>query len=193
MLPRAHLPNQELILSVMLNKNMTTSNVHPLYLPPVVCWINGTYEQVRRWKLKLYILLRLASTSIILATILAHVLHLCDWSLLSTTGAIWSLSVCATLVWGMCIGSMSATRRSEYDQSKSRLHPDFGVSLASSLLLCSQLMLMYVCTWAYRRTCQGEGAAQVADSSCYTYLYVWTVAIFLWINTVGFIRLFRHI
>lgn len=83
MLPRAHLPDQELVLSVVLNKNMTTSAIHPLYLPPVVCWINNTHEQVRFWKLKLYMALRLLSTCLILITTVAHALRLYSWESLS--------------------------------------------------------------------------------------------------------------
>lgn len=191
MLPRAHLPDRELVLSVILNKNMTTSAIHPLYLPPVVCWINTTNEQVRFWKLKLYMVLRLLSTCLILITIVAHTLRLYSWELLSGVAAIWSLSVCTTLIWGLYIGATCASRRNDYDHSKGRLHPDFGVSKTSSFALCFQLLVAYMCTCLYWRTCH-EGKSTPADAA-ESHLYVWTIGVFVWINAVGFVRLFRHI
>lgn len=163
MLPRAHLPDQELVLSVILNKNMTTSAIHPLYLPPVVCWINTTHEQVRFWKLKLYMVLRLLSTCLILITIVAHALCLYSWELLSGVAAIWSLSVCTTLIWGLYIGATCASRRNDYDHSKGRLYPDFGVSKTSSFALRFQLIVAYMCTWLYWRTCH-EGNEDNIDT-----------------------------
>lgn len=191
MLPRAHLPDQELVLSVVLNKNMTTSAIHPLYLPPVVCWINNTHEQVRFWKLKLYMALRLLSTCLILITTVAHALRLYSWESLSGVAAIWSLSVCTTLIWGLYIGATCASRRTDYDHSKGRLYPDFGVSKTSSFALCFQLMVAYMCTWLYSRT-RHEGESTPADAA-ESHLYAWTIGVFVWINAVGFVRLFRHI
>lgn len=191
MLPRAHLPDQELVHSVILNKHMTTSAIHPLYLPPVVCWINATNEQAHYWKLKFYMVLRLISTCLILITIVAHALTLYSWESLSGVAAIWSLSVCATLIWGLYIGATCASRRNEFDRSKGRLHPDFGVSTTSSFALCFLLLLAYLCTWLYRRTCH-EGKSTLAEGM-ESRLYVWTIGVFVWINAVGFLRLFRHV
>lgn len=114
-----------------------------------------------------------------------------SWELLSGVAAIWSLSVCTTLIWGLYIGATCASRRNDYDHSKGRLHPDFGVSKTSSFALCFQLLVAYMCTCLYWRTCH-EGKSTPADTA-ESHLYVWTIGVFVWINAVGFVRLFRHI
>lgn len=191
MLPRAHLPDQDLVLSVILNKDLTTSTVHPLYLSPVVCWLNSTYKQVRLWKLKVYTVLRLLSTCIVFFTTAAHALHLYNWDSLNAVAVIWSASVCTSLIWGMHIGATSASKRAERDKSACRNHPDFGVSRAASLALCAQLVLAYVCTWLYSESCRKTSG--MCNNSPWSHLYEWTIFVFVWINTVGFLRLFRRI
>lgn len=191
MLPRAHLPDQELVLSVILNKDLTTSTVHPLYLPPVVCWLNSTYKQVRLWKLKVYTVLRLLSTCIVLFTTTAHALHLYNWDSLNSVAVIWSVSVCSSLIWGMHIGATSSSRRAERDKSACRAYPDFGVSRTASLVLCLQLMVAYVCTWLYSKSCREK--AGMCNNAVWSHLYEWTLFVFVWINTVGFLRLFRRL
>lgn len=188
MLPRAHLPDQELVLSVILNKDLTTSTIHPLYLPPVVFWLNSTHKQARLWKLKVYTVLRLLSTCIVLFTTTAHALHLYNWDSLNCAAAFWSMSVCSSLIWGMYIGATSSSKRTECNKSACRAYPDFGVSRTASLALCVQLMLAYVCTWLYSKSCR-ENAGMCNRS----HLYEWTLFAFVWINTVGFLRLFRRI
>lgn len=191
MLPRAHLPDQDLVLSVILNKDLTTSTVHPLFLPPVVCWLNSACKQSRRWKLKVYTFLRLLSTAIVLVTIAAHALHLYNWDSLNSTAVTWSLSVCSALLWGMHIGATSSLKKAERDKSTCRVYPDYGVSKPASLALCLQLMLAYVCTWLYSQNCRGR--TDMYNNAMWSHLYEWTLFVFVWINTVGFLRLFRRI
>lgn len=190
MLPRAHLPDQDLVLSVLLNKDLTTSTVHPIYLPPVVCWLNSTHGRVRLWRLKFYTLLRLLSTGIVFFTTAAHALHLYSWASLNVVAVIWSASVCGSLISGMHIGATSASKRAELNKIAWRDHPDFGVSKAASVALCAQLACAYMCTWLYSESC-GK-TVLMCNNSPWPHLYEWTVFVLVWINTVGFLRLFRR-
>lgn len=187
MIPKIHLPDQELILSVILNRDLTTSTIHPLYLSPVVCWLNSTHIQVRRWKLKVYTVLRMLSMCIVLCTTTAHALHLYNWTSLDSIAVIWSLSVCSSLICGMHIGATCSMKRAELDKSACRAYPDLGVSRTAKVTFCTQLLLAYVCTWLYSKR-QWDEIALWAP-----HLYEWTVFVFAWINAVGFLRLFRRI
>lgn len=191
MLPRSHLPDQELVLSVILNKDLTTSTVNPLYLSPVVCWLNSSHKQVRRWKLKVYTVLRLLSMCIVLFTTTAHALHLYNWNSLNSVAVIWSVSVCSSLICGMHIGATSSLKRTECDKSACRAYPDFGVSRTAKFTLCVQLLLAYVCTWLYSKSCWEK--AGMCDIALWSHLYEWTVFVFVWINTFRFLRLFWRI
>lgn len=198
MLPRKCLPDGDLILCASLNRTMMTTNVHPLYLPPVVCWLNRTCVRMRRVKGVIFNVLKVTSSLLVLATLFVHVVRLWTayaWGLL---GASWSLMVCITLTGGLFLAARSSERRSRCGDTAVIAHPLSGLSLCHKLIMSFLLLATYTHTWIYYCCCCEEYAVSpllVCSSKRGPVLFPvlkWTTFVFIWINTVGFARLIPH-
>lgn len=199
MLPRKVLPDQDLILCASLNRTMMTTNVHPLYLPPVVCWLNRTSSQVRRVKRLIFTALKVISTVLILSTLFLHVLRL--WNLFSwgLLGAMWSLMVCLTLTAGLSVTITSSDKRNDCCNTSVLADMTSLVSLGYKIATFVLFVATYTVTWLYYQLCgvtvihSGPwlGCSDKVGSRLFPILE-WTTFVFVWINTIGSVRLFCH-
>ena len=197
-MPRKCLPDQDLILCVSLNRTMVTTNVHPLYLPPAVCWLNRNCAQVQRVRIYVFNALKVISSVLVSATLFVHICRLWNlfaWGLL---GALWSLVVCVALISGSVLTILSSDRRrSARGDSGAIADPMSGVSVSQKLAVFVFFSAAYVCTWLYYKYC-GDTEVVVSWIECSGKrgpslfpILKWTTFVFLWINTIGFVRLVR--
>lgn len=197
MLPRKFLPDQDLILCASLNRTMMTTNIHPLYLPPVVCWLNRTCVQVQRVKGVVFNVLKLISSVLVFVTLFVHIIRLWNlftWGLL---GALWSLMVCITSIGGLILTILSSERRSGRSDTSVIVDPMSGVSVYQKLLMFIFFLATYIHTWLYYKFCGGTEVV-VSWIECSGKrgpslfpILKWTTFVFVWINTIGFVRLLR--
>lgn len=198
MLPRKCVPDGDLILyQASPNRTMMTTNVHPLYLPPVVCWLNRTHVQVLRVRSVLFNLVKVISIALVSVTLFVHILRLWNlfaWGLL---GALWSLMVCISLIGGAIVGMLSAVRRSARSDTRAITDPMATVSISQKLIMFIFFLVTYIYTWLYYRSC---GSMELVVSrlecsdrrgACLFPILTWTTFVFVWINTIGFITLVR--
>ncbi|KAE8277895.1 hypothetical protein D5F01_LYC24063 [Larimichthys crocea] len=129
-----------------------TTNVHPLYLPPVVCWLNRTWAQGRRVKGDLFKVAAVVSSILVLATVLVHAVRLWNlftWGLL---GALWSLTVCITLIGGCFLTVQSWERSSAHGACRAPGHTS-TVSVSQKLAMGGFFLTTYIHTWLYYHVC----------------------------------------
>ena len=195
MLPRTFLSDHDLILCAYLNRTMMTTNVHPLYLSPVVCWLNRTCVQVQRVKCVCLNGLKVVSTVILFTTIFLHMVRLWNLPTLGLLGSIWSLMVCAALIGGFSLTILSSDKRSSPCDTSVAIDSMAGVSVCQKLVFFSFLLATYIYTWLYYKACSDiELVGSQIDCSGKRLLSTfpivqWTTFAFSWINTIGFIRL----
>lgn len=172
-----------------------TINVHPLYLPPVVCWLNRTCVQVRHAKGVMFNVLKVISSVLVFTTLFVHIIRL--WNLFSwgLLGAMWSLMVCITLIGGSILTVLSSERRSSRSDTSVIADPMSGVSGSQKLIMFMLFVVTYIYTWLYYTVCSGTNVVVLRiecsskqDASLFPVLK-WTTFVFVWINTIGFIRL----
>lgn len=198
MLPRKCVPEEDLILCCASpNRTTTTAKVHPLYLPPGVCWINRTYDRVRRVREVLFSLVKVISVALVFVTVFVHVLRLWNlfrWGLL---GALWSLTVCITLIGGSIVAGLSAATRSSRSDTRAIADPMLAISVSQKLVMLVLFLATYVYTWLYYRLCCSTelviSRVVCSDRRGPSLLpsLRWTMFVFVWINTIGFVRLVR--
>ena len=198
MLPRKSLPDQDLILCASLNRPMMTTNVHPLYLPPAVCWLNRTCAQVQRVKGFVFNGLEAMSTVLVSVTLLVHMIRLWNLSAWGLLGALWSLMVCVTLIAGSVLTTLSSGRRLTCSYTGVIGDPMAGVSRSQKLTAFGFFVATYFYTWLYYQVCAGDTEAVVSRIECSDRrgpclfpILKWTTFVFVWINTIGFVRLVR--
>lgn len=197
MLPRRFLPDQDLILCASLNRTMMTTNVHPLYLPQAVCWLNRTCAQVQRVKGLAFNALKVVSSALVTVTLFVHMIRVWNSSTWGVLGATWSLAVCITLIGGSFLTILSSERRNGSGDASAIVDPMSGVSLSQKRVTFIFLLATYVYTWLYYRVCGGTEVL-VSWSECSDRrgpslfpVVKWTGFVFVWINTIGFLRLLR--
>lgn len=172
-----------------------TTNVHPLYLPPIVCWLNRTCVQVQRAKRVCFNVLKVISTVILFTTIFLHMMRLCNLLTLSLLGIIWSLMVCAALIGGFSLTILSSDKRSSHRDTSVAIDSMAGVSVCQKRIFFSFLLATYIYTWICYKICSDtELVGSRMDCSGKRLLSTlpilqWTTFAFAWINTIGFIRL----
>ena len=186
-----------MILCASLNRGVMTTNVHPLYLPPVVCWLNRTCVHVRRVKTVVFDVLKVISSVLVLATIAVHALRLWNWFLWGSLGALWSLMVCVTLIGGYVLTLLSTEKRNHSSNTATIVDPLAGVSMYQKILMFTFFLTTYNYTWLYYQLC---GSAEVVVSwiDCSSRrgpslfpILTWTTFVFVWINAIGFVRLLQ--
>ena len=197
MLPRKSLPDQDVILCASLNRTMVTTNVHPLYLSPVVCWLNRTCAKVQRVKGLVFNLLRAISSVLVCVTIFLHIIRLWNVFSLGLLGVMWSLMVCITLIRGYILAILSSEIRSARSDTSAIVDPMLGVSLYQKLVMFFLFLATYIHTWVYYAICS-ETEIVVSWIECSGRrgqslfpILKWTTFVFVWINTIGFVRLVR--
>lgn len=195
MLPRKVLPDQDLILCATHNRTLLTSNVHPLYLSPVVCWLNKTSAQVRLVKRGIFTALKITSTALLVSTIFLHSLRLYSLSSWGILGATWSLMVCISLTVGLVVAVRSSDVQSNAAMPAATTEV---VSMRCKGAICALFATTYAYTWLYYITCGAAAARDNVSLGCSDKLgphlfpiLQWTTFVFAWINTIGFVRLFR--
>lgn len=195
MLPRKSVPDQDLILCASLNRTIMTTNVHPLYLPPVVCWLNRTWAQGRRVKGEVFKVAEVVSSVLVLVTFLVHAVRLWNsftWGLL---GALWSLTVCVTLIGGCFLTVQSSERRSAHGAFRVTADPTSNVSVSQKLAVGGFFLATYIHTWLYYYVCSNVEVVvsriECGDRRGPSLFPVlkWTTFAFFWINAVGFLRM----
>lgn len=191
MLPRTWLPEQDLILCASLRRTVTTVNVHPLYLPPVVCWLNSTQVKVQRFKTVLLRGLSFVSTAVVLLTLFLHAIRLCNISKMDLLDAIWSISICTALSAGLICSILSSDTRNRSNTPSGLTDTLSGMSWCHKAIMCTLFLAAYVYTWVYHRTYNGYHApGGVRTPSWDTRVLVeWTTCSFMWINVIGFMKL----
>lgn len=174
-----------------------TTNVHPLYLPPIVCWFNRTCVQVQRVKGVLINALKVISTLLVFATIFVHIIRLWNFVAWGVIGSLWSLTVCITLISGSILTVLSSERRSSRSDPSVILDPMAGVAISQKVIMSIFFLATYIYTWLYYEVCGGTDVlvwwSECADRrgpSLFPILK-WTTVVFVWINTIGFVRLVR--
>lgn len=198
MLPRKTVPNQDLILCASLNRTMMTTNVHPLYLPPVVCWLNRACVQGKHLKSVIFLVTAVISSILVSVTLFMHMVRLWNlfaWGLL---GALWSLTVCFSLIGGCLLITQSLERqRSCSSASRLSTSPVSTIPVPKKLITGGLFLVAHVLTWLYYYICSDDVIAasriQCADRrgpSLFPILK-WTTFVFFWINTIGFLRSVR--
>ena len=191
MLPRKFLPERD----VMLSPVMTTSNVHPLYLPPAVCWLNRTCVQMQHVKRVVLNVFEVISSVLVFSTVFVHLIRLWntfEWGLL---GSLWSLMVCISFTGGCILTHQSWQSRSRCSDPLVTVKTKAGVSFSQKLIVFMLLLATYIYTWLYYDLCSDM---EIEDSwiecsgkrgpSLFPVLK-WTIFVFVWINTMGFFRL----
>nr|BBA49210.1 hypothetical protein [Oryzias latipes] len=192
MLPRTFVPDCDLIASAALNRGaVLTSGVHPLYLSPVVCWLNRTRERLRRAKRSAVCALKGASNAASMLAILSHSVKLWDYPTLDATAAGWSLTVCGALIAGLAVAANSSRALVSRADPKVIAQPLRVIPLWVKCLLSALLFSAYTYTWMYcadpsRSGCWEEGRR------AWPPLWSCTVGLFLWINAVGLLGLLRQ-
>lgn len=197
MLPRTFLPDHDVIMFASLNRTMMTTNVHPLYLPPIVCWLNRTCGQVQRVKLVVANIVKAISTLLVAATIFLHIMRLLTFFAWGVLGSLWSLMVCVTLMSGSILTVLSSERRSCASDTIVIVDPMAGVAVSQKVVMAIFFLATYIYTWLYYEVCGGTEVLvswiECADRrgpSLFPILK-WTAFVFVWINTIGFVRLVR--
>lgn len=196
MLPRKVLPDQDLILCSTHNRTLLTLNVHPLYLSPVVCWLNRTAVQVRYVKRVIFTTLKITSTVLLVSTIFLHSLRLYSLSSWGLLGAMWSLMVCISLTVGLIVAVRSSDKQSNIAVLADTAA---GVSLRCRGVTFTLFAITYAYTWLYYNMCGVTAARDKTSLGCSDKIgphlfpiLQWTTFVFVWINTIGFVRLFQH-
>lgn len=182
-----------------LNMPIMTNNVHPLYLPPAVCWLNKTYVQMRNFKSALFHIIKWFSVLVILLTIFVHATRLCHLTTVESMESLWSLTVCITLAKGLVLAMISSDHRSNHSNTSTSMDPMAGISVYLKLIMVILLFTTYFCTWVYYNMC--ERSAMVTSSShCIKRLArqsfpILTLTLFtiVWINAIGLVRLLGSI
>lgn len=198
MLPRKSVPDQDLILCASLNRTVMTTNVHPLYLPPVVCWLNRACAQGRRAKGVVFLATAVVSSILVSVTLFVHMVRLWDLFARGLLGALWSLTVCFSLTGGCLLTTQSLERqRSRCGASRQSADPASAVSVSKKLATGGLFLTAYVLTWLYYRVCSDAVVAasriECADGrgpSLFPILE-WTTFVFFWISAIGFLRSVR--
>lgn len=174
-----------------------TTNVHPLYLPPAVCWINRTCVQVQHVKGVFYNVLKVISTMLVSVTLFVHMIRLWNMFTWGLLGSLWSLMVCITLIGGSILTIMSSERRNRRSNTSVIVDPMSGVSTSQKVIMFIFFLTTYIYTWLYYEWCSDKAlvASRIECSGKRgPYLFPvinWTTFVFVWINTIGFIRLLR--
>ena len=195
MLPRTFLPDRDLILCASLSRTMMTTNVHPLYLPPALCWINRTSVQVRRAKAVCHDALKVISSMLISVTVFVHAIRLWNMFAWGLVGSLWSLMVCVTLIGGSFLTFASCERRHRHSNTSVMVDPMSGVSTAQKIVMFILFLTTYIYTWLYYEWCSDQVLAVTRiectgkRGPCLFSVMKWTTFMFVWINTVGLIRL----
>lgn len=196
MLPRKFIPDQDLILCASLNKTIMTTNIHPLYLPPVVCWVNRTSVQVLRVKGVIFNALKVMSTFLIGTTLLVHIIRLWNMFAWGLLGTLWSLLVCITLISGSGLTILSSERRSCLSSTSVMVNTMTGISLSQKVTMFTLFLATYIHTWAYYQLCSRNKVVWWVECSAkrgpsLLPILKCTTFVFVWINAIGFIRLLR--
>lgn len=175
-----------------------TSSIHPLYLPPAVCWLNRTCAQVQRVRINLFNVLEVISTVLVSATLFAHMCRLWNLFAWGVLGALWSLAVCIALISGCVLTILSSDRRqSARVDSGAITDTTPGVSVSQKFTLFIFSSAAWICTWLYYKYCGGtEVVVSWVDCSANRGpalfpILTWTTFVFGWINAIGFARLQR--
>ena len=197
MLPRTFLPDHDVIMFASLNRTMMTTNVHPLYLPPIVCWLNRTCVKVQRVKQIVANIVKAISTLLVAATICLHIMRLLTFFAWGVLGSLWSLMVCVTLMSGSILSVLCSERRNCGSDTSVIVDPMAGVDVSHKVVMSIFLLATYIYTWLYYEVCGGTEVvvswiecANRRGPSLFPILK-WTALVFVWINTIGFIRLVR--
>lgn len=196
MLPRKFLSDQDLIICGSLNRTMMTTNIHPLYLPLIVCWLNRTSVQVNHVKSVVFNILKIISSVLVCATLFVHMVRLWNLSVWGLLGALWSLTVCITLIGGCTLTILSSERRSSHSDTDVIADPMSGVSVSQKVLMFIFFLAAYIYTWLYYRVCGTREIVLWIECSgrrgpSLFPILKWTTFAFVWINAIGFTRLVR--
>ena len=153
MLPRTFLPDHDVIMFASLNRTMMTTNVHPLYLPPIVCWLNRTCMEVQRVKQVVANIVKAISTLMVAATICLHIMRLLTFFTWGVLGSLWSLVVCVTLMSGSILSVLSSERRSRGSDTSVIVDPMAGVAVSQKVVMSIFFLATYIYTWLYYEVC----------------------------------------
>lgn len=190
MLPRTWLPDQDLVLCASLRRNVTTSSIHPLYLPPIVCWLNATQVRTRVIKLALLSVLKVISTLIALTTLFVHAVRLCNISSLDIQHTLWSSAVCTTLLLGFILSVLSSDNRTRSSDPSVLTDTLSGIAWFHKATMTTLLLSVYMYIWLHYRWCHEEHVRSPTVDMRNTHILLqWTTFAFVWINVIGFVKL----
>lgn len=193
MIPANTLPDHDLISCSTFGFSMTTANIHPIYLPPVVCWINESYGYVKRIKCALFTLLKVMSTLLIAGTLLLHAAQLRQPARLGVLGTIWSIAVCGASAGGLIVAVLSSHKLSVSSDINFIANPTGSLPVDWKLYTCSYLWMTYTLTLCHT-LCVGGARSRYhnvlicSQGPDHAVLLLWTWCVFIWINAVGWTR-----
>lgn len=171
---RRKLTDRELLSIAVSGDETMTLNIHPLYLPPEVCWINKTYLWLRTIKHVSAEVRDTLSHCIVIFTLLLHMISLMSGPNLQTLEACWSIAVCLAFV----IGISASVTIAEVVGTVIPISPLGSVPWTHRALLLTSLYASYILTALH--------AEQETETSA---LVCWTTFAFAWINIFGLLRM----
>ena len=171
---RRRLTDRELLSIAVSGEEIMTLNVHPLYLPPEVCWINNTYLRLRAVKSFSARIRDGISHCIVLFTLLIHAISLTAGSRLQTLEACWSVSVSVAFLIGIGASVITA------EVGAVKISP---LPLGSALQIHRALLSASLCASYIMTAFHARGEPETSALVC------WTTFAFVWINTCGLLRI----
>ena len=172
---RRKLTDRELLSIAVRGDEIMTLNIHPLYLPPEVCWINNTYLWLRTLKRASAHVCATLSHCMVIFTLLLHTIRLTAGPNLQPLEACWSIAVCLAFLLGI---SAFVTTTNVGGTTLIPVPPLESVPWIHRALLTTSLYASYILTVFH--------AEREPDTSA---LMCWTTFAFAWINFFGLLRL----
>ena len=171
---RRKLTDRELLSIAFSGDETMTLNIHPLYLPPEVCWINNTYLWLRTIKNVSAKVCDTFSHCIVIFTLMVHTIRLTADQNIQPVEACWSIAVCLVFIIGISVSVTTAN----VSTTVIPFSPLRSVPRIHRALLLTTLCASYILTVFH--------AEQEPETSA---LMCWTTFAFAWINIFGLLRM----
>lgn len=189
MLPIKTIPESDLIACLSYGKPMSTRHIHPIYLPPVLCWLNEVYIETQRLKAALSTLLKVISNVFIVSLMVLHMRLLLQPKLLGFVGTAW----CSSVMFGLSFGIIGAAHSSNQRDEQGAIELVTGTRISARVRMCVLMytIIVFMITYVYSdlctdtaRTSPGCGQQPYPRNTVW-----WTNVAGLWIAIVGVLRL----
>lgn len=191
MLPIKTISDSDLIVCSSFGKPMSTSNIHPLYLPPVVCWLNAAYRDTQRVKAALSTVLKVISGCLLMFITTLHVRLLMRPRSLGLAGTMWCSGVVFGLVCGVVGAVLSSKKRDERADVDLLAQPAMRVNPRVRSCVLAYTVTVFILTFIYEDLCASSHRHSYVcgDRPFPRETVWWTIIAGIWITVLGMTQL----